>query len=104
MAGAAPLTDRFRAPASVQAAFARRALGLSAQARYALVVLSADEQAPAPVMERALADLGIVANAIQAAVDCGLAQLEVGRPRFSHPLAQAAALEVADARATAARA
>ena len=29
MAGAAPLTDRFRAPASVQAAFARRALRLS---------------------------------------------------------------------------
>jgi hypothetical protein len=56
MAGAAPLTDRFRSPASVQAAFARRVQSLAAQARYALVVLSADEQAPAPVMERALAD------------------------------------------------
>ena len=45
--------------------------------------------------ERALADLGIAASAIQAGIDCGLAQLEAGRPRFSHPLAQAAALEVA---------
>ena len=104
MAGAAPLTDRFRAPASVQEAFARRALSLSAQARYALVVLGADEQAPAPVMQRALADLGIAASAIQAGIDCGLAHLEAGRPRFSHPLAQAAALEVADAGAAPARA
>jgi hypothetical protein len=47
-AGTAPLTDRFRAPASVQQAFARRALSLSAESHFALVVLSADELAPAP--------------------------------------------------------
>jgi DNA-binding CsgD family transcriptional regulator len=95
MAGAAPLTDRFRSPASVQAAFARRVQSLAAQDRYALVVLSADERAPASVMERALADLGIDASAVQAGIDCGLAQREAGGPRFSHPLAQAAALDVA---------
>jgi tetratricopeptide (TPR) repeat protein len=93
-AGAAPLTDRFRSPASVQAAFARRVLSLSAQARYALVVLSADEQAPSPVRERALADLGIAGSAVQAGIDCGLVHREANGPRFSHPLAQAAALEV----------
>ncbi len=94
-AGAEPLTERFREPTSVQAAFVQRALGLSVLARSALVVLSADEQAPAPVMHRALADLGIDGDAIQAGIDCGLAHLEAGRPRFSHPLAQAAALDVA---------
>ena len=95
MAGAAPLTDRFRSPASTQAAFARRALSLPAQARDALVVLSADERAPAPVMERALSDLGIGGSAIQAGIDGGLAHVEAGGPRFSHPLARAAVLEVA---------
>ena len=34
-------------------------------------------------------------SAIQPGIDCGLAHLEAGRPRFSHPLAQAAAIEVA---------
>ncbi len=96
MAGAAPLTERFRAPAGAQAVFARRALSLSAQARYALVVLSADERAPASVMERALADLGIAGSAIQAGIDCGLVHAEAGGPRFSHPLARAAALEIAE--------
>ncbi len=95
MAGAAPLTDRFRSPASVLEAFTRTALSLSAEARYALVVLSADEQAPAPVMERALASLAIAASAMQAGIDCGLAHVEAGGPRFSHPLAQTAVIEVA---------
>ena len=93
--GAAPLTDRFRSPADTQAAFARRALSLSGQARFALAVLSADEQAPAPVMDRALAELGITGSAIQAGIDCGLARVEAAGPRFSHPLARAAAIEVA---------
>ena len=56
----------------------------------------ADEHAPPPVMQRALSDLGIDESAIQAAIDCGLAHMEAGRPRFSHPLAPAAALAVAD--------
>ena len=96
MTGAAPLTERFRSPAGTQPAFARRASSLSAQARYALVVLSADERAPARVMERALADLGIAGSAIQAGIDGGLVLVEAGGPRFSHPLAQAAALEIAE--------
>ena len=79
----------------MQGTFARRAQDLSAQARLALVVLSAGEQAPAPVMQGAFAELGIAGSAIQGGIDCGLARLEAGRPRFSHPLAQAAALEVA---------
>jgi DNA-binding CsgD family transcriptional regulator len=94
-AGVVPLTERFRAPGSVQAAFVRRAFGLPAQARDALVVLSADEHAPAQVRQRALADLGIPESAIQPAIDCGLICLEAGEPRFSHPLAQTAAREVA---------
>ena len=76
MAGAAPLTDRFRAPASVQEAFERLALSLSAQARAALVVLGADEQAPAPVMQQALADLGIARER-----DPGRHRLWAGAPR-----------------------
>ena len=55
-------------------------------------------------MEQALADLGLAPSAIQAGLDCGLAHLEGGRPRFSHPLAQAAALEVARPGAAATRA
>jgi DNA-binding CsgD family transcriptional regulator len=95
MAGAVPLTDRFRATASVQESFVHLVQDLSAQARHALVVLSADERAPAPVMQHALADLAIAPSAIQAGIDSGLAHLEAGRPRFSHPLARAATLEVA---------
>jgi hypothetical protein len=85
MAGAAPLTDRFRSPAGTQAAFARRALSLSAQARHALVAMSADEQAPAPVMERALAYLGITGSAIQSAIDCGLAHVKADCPAVLAP-------------------
>ena len=96
MSGAAPLTDRFRAPASVREGFERLALSLPAAARQALALLAADEQAPPPVMQRALSDLGIDESAIQAGIDCGLAHVEAGRPRFSHPLALAAALAVAD--------
>ena len=70
-------------------------LSLAPQARLALVVLGADERAPAPVMQQALADLGIAEDAIQSGIDCGLAHLEAGRRRFSHPLARAAAREVA---------
>ncbi len=95
MSGAAPLTDPLRAPASVGETFERLALSLSAQSRQALVLLAADEQAPAPVMQHALADLGLDESALQAGIDCGLAHLEAGRPRFSHPLALAAALAVA---------
>ena len=73
--------------------FERLALSLPAPVRQALAVLAADEQAPAPVMQKALIDLGID----ESAIDCGLGcTWEAGRPRFSHPLARAAALEVAD--------
>ena len=48
-----------------------------------------------PVVQRALTALGLAGSALQAGIDCGLARLEAGQPRFSHPLAQAAALEVA---------
>ena len=91
--GVAPLTARFHAPASVQAGFARLALGLSAQDRYALVVLGTDEQAPAPVFDQALTELGIAPDALQAGIDCGLVHPD---GHFSHPLALAATLEVAD--------
>ena len=90
--GAAPLTDRFRAPASVREQFERLALSLPAPVRQALAVLAAAEKAPAPVMHKALIDLGID----ESAIDCGLVHMGAGRPRFSHPLARAAALEVAD--------
>ena len=92
LSGAAPLTDRFRAPVNVREQFERLALSLPAPVRQALAVLAADEQAPAPVMQKALIDLGID----ESAIDCGLVHMEAGRPRFSHPLARAAALEVAD--------
>src|SRR6478752_950386 len=94
--GAVPLSKRFQAPASVHAAFVHLALGLSGPARHALVTLAADEHAPAPVMERALADLGLAPSDVQAGIDCGLALLEAGRRRFSHPLARVAVLEVAE--------
>jgi DNA-binding CsgD family transcriptional regulator len=94
--GAAPLTDRFSTPASVQEGFVRLVLSLPAQARHALVALAADETAPAPASERVLADLGIAPSAIEAGIDCGLVQRDAGRPRFSHPLARIAALEVAE--------
>jgi DNA-binding CsgD family transcriptional regulator len=94
-AGTAPLTDRFRSPASLQATFAQRVLSLAAQAFLALVVLGADERAPAPVTQQALADLGVAGDAIQFGIARGLVQLEAGRRRFSHPLAQAAAREAA---------
>ena len=92
LSGAAPLTDRFRAPVSVRERFGRLALSLPAPVRQALAVLAADEQAPAPVMHTALIDLGID----ETAIDCELVHAEAGRRRFSHPLARAAALEVAD--------
>ena len=43
-------------------------------------------------MQKALLDLGID----ESTIDCGLVRMGAGRPRFSHPLARAAALEVAD--------
>ncbi len=92
LSGAAPLTDRFRAPASVRERFERLALNLPARVRQALAVLAADEQAPALVMQKALVDLGID----ETAFDSGLVHRDAGRPRFSHPLARAAALAVAD--------
>jgi DNA-binding CsgD family transcriptional regulator len=92
LSGAAPLTDRFRAPVNVREQFERLALSLPARVRQALAVLAADEQAPAEVMQPALIDLGVDERAI----DCGLVHMEAGRPRFSHPLALAAALAVAD--------
>ena len=93
--GTAPLTDRFRPSTSMPETFVRRARSLAADARFALIVLSAGAQAPPSVMQQALADLGIAASEIQAGIDCGLADLEDGRPQVSHPLARAAALEVA---------
>jgi DNA-binding CsgD family transcriptional regulator len=95
LTGAAPLTERFQTPQTVQPTFERIVLSLPAQARAALVVLAADEPAPAPVMHKALAHLAIAATAVEAGIECGLIHLEAGRPRFSHPLAQAAVLEVA---------
>jgi DNA-binding CsgD family transcriptional regulator len=92
MSGAAPLTDRF----SVRTQFERLARSLPGAVRQALAVLGADEQAPAAVMQRALVDLGLDAKAVQPSIDCGLVHEDAGRPRFSHPLALAAALAVAD--------
>jgi hypothetical protein len=94
--GRAPLSERFRGPASVQQRFERLVHGLSPEARHALVALAADEQAPGHVMQQALTDLGIADGAMRAGIDCGLAHLEAGEPRFSHPLARTAALEIAD--------
>jgi hypothetical protein len=77
-AGTAPLTDRFRTPASVQEGFARLARELPARARTALVVLAVGESAPAPILDRALGELGLSPTLLEPGIACGLRNANTG--------------------------
>ena len=96
MSGAAPLTDRFRAPASVRETV-RAARAESSRPGPASARRARGRRAGAGAGDAAGArPISGSTRALQAGIDCGLAHMEAGRPRFSHPLALAAALEVAD--------
>ena len=96
MTGAAPLTDRVPRAGSVQAAFVRLALASGAGPPRARRAGGRRAGAGRWSSSGRWPISASPPDALEAGIDCGLAQLEAGRPRFSHPLACAAVLEVAE--------
>ena len=91
LAGRAELPARLPRPASLQSDYGARASALSAAARDALTLLAVAESAPHEVFERALAEIDVDGGRVRAARrESGSYVLEAGRPRFVHPLTQAA--------------
>ncbi|HEX4213468.1 MAG TPA: AAA family ATPase [Candidatus Dormibacteraeota bacterium] len=83
---------------TVERAYLRRALALSAGARLALLLLSASPASGWELIERAGAELGVARPALdEAAAAEGLVRLRRGRIEFRHPLARAALYHAAGA-------
>jgi len=93
LAGRAQLPARLPRPATLQSEYGARASALSAAAREALTLLAVAESAPHGVLERALAEIDAEADAFATHAETGLVRFEAGRPRFVHPLTQAAVWE-----------
>ena len=96
LAGRAELPADLPQPASLQPDYQTRASTLPAGTRQALTLLAVGEAAGDAVFERAMSELEQAMDAFAPAVAAGLVRLESSRPRFLHPLTQAAAWHDAD--------
>lgn len=74
----------------LEAVFARRIEALDEAARRALVVAAASDVADLSVIDGALMDLGLDAEALDAAERAALLSIQAGEIRFRHPLARSA--------------
>lgn len=79
----------------VEQAFAQRVALLGADARQALVVVSASPSEDLEAARGALASLGLDVGALAEAEDAGLVRLEENRIRFRHPLVRSSVYQVA---------
>jgi DNA-binding CsgD family transcriptional regulator len=90
--GVAALPDSIPLTARVQAAFATRVEGLPAPTRTVLLVAAADNTGDLATVVKAAAELGVTAEALDAAEGSGVVRMDGGRVTFRHPLVRAAVL------------
>jgi DNA-binding CsgD family transcriptional regulator len=83
-------------PAALAERFARRAAGLGADARRALL-LTATAGGDLAVVHRACSAVGVDVSSLAAAEEAGLIRLEPGRVEFVHPLVRSAIYATASA-------
>jgi DNA-binding CsgD family transcriptional regulator len=89
--GSQQLAEPLPITQAVQQAFARRIERLPRQTQQALLVAAAEPSGRLQPVERALAALGLEAEALVSAEDDDLLELEPGLVSFRHPLVRAAA-------------
>jgi DNA-binding CsgD family transcriptional regulator len=95
LAGRERLEEPLPAGATVERAFARRALALPAEAQRAMLVAAAATTDEIASISAATAELGVDAAALEAAEDAGLVALHGGRVAFRHPLVRSAVYHAA---------
>jgi DNA-binding CsgD family transcriptional regulator len=91
-AGIEALPDSMPLTARVQAAFAARVERLPAPTQTMLLIAAADDTGDVATIVSAAAELGVRAEALDAAEACGVVRTEGGRVVFRHPLVRAAVL------------
>ncbi|SEG83261.1 regulatory protein, luxR family [Actinacidiphila yanglinensis] len=95
LAGTAPLFEPLPVGARLEHHFGQLVRGLPAETRTLLVLLSAAPPEDPPLLWRAAAELGVPANAVDAAISAGV--LTRGRiVEFRHPLIRSAVYTAAD--------
>jgi hypothetical protein len=90
LAGREPLPGPLRLTARLQDAFLSQVDLLPEASRTLLLVAAADDTADPAVVFRAAADFGVAPEALEAAEQAGLTQVDGGRIVFRHPLVRAA--------------
>jgi DNA-binding CsgD family transcriptional regulator len=91
-AGIEALPDSIPLTARVQATFAARVERLPASTQRMLLIVAADDTGDVATVMSAAAELGVTAEALDAAEVCGVVRTEGGRVVFRHPLVRAAVL------------
>jgi DNA-binding CsgD family transcriptional regulator len=94
-AGVEALPDSVPLTARVQSAFAARVEGLPAATQTMLLVAAADDTGDVATVVSAAAELGVLAEAFDAAEASGVVRTDGGRVVFRHPLVRAAVLAAA---------
>jgi DNA-binding CsgD family transcriptional regulator/tetratricopeptide (TPR) repeat protein len=95
LAGREPLAGPIPAGEQIEAAFARQVADLPESSREALLIASAMQTGRHDLFARALAQRGLPADALDAAISAGLISLD-GRIDFFHPLLRSAVYHAAD--------
>jgi DNA-binding CsgD family transcriptional regulator len=95
LAGREPLEDPLPVGAALERAFVRRARGLSTETQRALLLAAAGDSDDLGLVIRAMAELGLAAEALEAADSAGLLSIRGWRFRFRHPLVRAAVYQSA---------
>jgi DNA-binding CsgD family transcriptional regulator len=94
-AGIEPLADAIPLTARVQATFAARVEDLPAATQTMLLIAAVDDTGDVAAVVRAAAELGVSAEALEAAEASGIVRTAGGRIAFRHPLVRAAVLDAA---------
>ncbi len=90
LAGREPLDEPLPVGTALEQAFVRRARALPTEAQRALLVAAAGDSDDVGLVIRAIAQLGLAAEALEAADSAGLLSIRGWRFRFRHPLVRAA--------------
>jgi DNA-binding CsgD family transcriptional regulator len=94
-AGLEPLPDSIPLTARVQATFAARVEGLPAATQTMLLIAAVDGTGDVAAVVSAAAELGVTAEALEAAEASGVVRTDGARIAFRHPLVRAAVLDAA---------
>jgi DNA-binding CsgD family transcriptional regulator len=95
LAGREPLEEPLPVGTALEQAFVRRARALPTDAQRALLVAAAGDSDDLGLLIRAMAQLGLAADALEAADSAGLLSIRGWRFRFRHPLVRAAVYQSA---------